>query len=103
MKALPSTRRWTCGLFIALLLLASSQSGRTQPATAKRALTHADYESWRSVQGPQLSRDGKFLAYTLSPQVGDREAIIRNLETGQEWRFATGGVTSATGEGTPSP
>jgi dipeptidyl aminopeptidase/acylaminoacyl peptidase len=102
MKTLLLRRRWTCGLFIALLLLGATQAGRTQPA-AKRAVTHADYDTWRTIQGPQLSRDGKFLAYTLSPQVGDRELVIRNLESGQEWRFATGGVAGGTGEGAPAP
>ncbi len=54
MRLLTPTRRWTCGLFVVLLLLASSQSGRTQ-ATGKRALTHADYDGWRAIQTPPLS------------------------------------------------
>src|SRR2546421_11214135 len=90
MRMLNATRRWTCGLFVALLLLASSQAGRTQPTPAKRALTHADYDGWRTIQAPQLSRDGKFLAYLLAPQVGDRDVVIRNLASGQESRFTTG-------------
>src|SRR2546426_7665447 len=49
---------------------------------AKRALTHADYDTWRSIQGARLSRDGKFLAYTLVPQDADGELVVRNLTTG---------------------
>ncbi|MBI1762866.1 MAG: S9 family peptidase [Acidobacteria bacterium] len=60
------------------------------PATAKRALTHADYDSWRSIQGAQLSRDGKYLAYAALPQDGDGEMIVRNLATGAEWRHPRG-------------
>ncbi len=60
-----------------------------QPA-AKRALTHQDYDSWRSIQGQQLSRDGKFLAYALIPQDGDGEIVVRNLATGTEWRHGRG-------------
>ncbi|HKC84734.1 MAG TPA: hypothetical protein VKG02_02095, partial [Blastocatellia bacterium] len=28
-------------------------------ATAKRPLTHQDYDAWRSIQGQTISRDGK--------------------------------------------
>lgn len=59
-------------------------------ATAKRALTHQDYDSWRSIQGTQLSRDGRFLAYAALPQDGDGEMIVRNLATGAEWRHPRG-------------
>jgi dipeptidyl aminopeptidase/acylaminoacyl peptidase len=62
-----------------------------QPAAAaKRALTHQDYDSWRSIQGQQLSRDGKWLAYVLVPQDGDGEIIVRNLTTGTEWEHGRG-------------
>lgn len=62
----------------------------TRQAAAKRALTHQDYDSWRSIQSPQLSRDGKFLAYAAIPQDGDGEIIVRNLTTGAEWRHPRG-------------
>jgi dipeptidyl aminopeptidase/acylaminoacyl peptidase len=67
-----------------------STSVFAQQAASKRALTHADYDSWRSIQGQTLSRDGKFLAYALVPQDGDGEIIARNLATGAEWRHTRG-------------
>jgi dipeptidyl aminopeptidase/acylaminoacyl peptidase len=61
-----------------------------QPATAKRALTHNDYDSWRSIQAPQISRDGKFVAYAYVPQDGDGEIIVRNVASGVEWKAPRG-------------
>jgi dipeptidyl aminopeptidase/acylaminoacyl peptidase len=57
---------------------------------AKRPVTHQDYDSWRSIQGQTISRDGKFLAYALIPQDGDGEIVVRNLATGSEWRHGRG-------------
>ncbi|HWP44569.1 MAG TPA: hypothetical protein VNO14_15085, partial [Blastocatellia bacterium] len=80
-------------LFLLAVLLAPAAAAQ-QPAAkktaAKRPLTHADYDSWRSIQSQQLSRDGKFLAYLLVPQDGDGEVVVRNLATGAEWRHPRG-------------
>ncbi|MFN7949536.1 MAG: prolyl oligopeptidase family serine peptidase [Blastocatellia bacterium] len=86
--------RQTVMIVCALALVFSSFPARTfaqQPAAAaKRALTHQDYDAWRSIQGQQLSRDGKWLAYALVPQDGDGEIIVRNLATGTEWKHGRG-------------
>ncbi len=67
------------------------QQGAAKPQKAlKRALTHNDYDSWRSIQGQALSRDGKLVAYAAVPQDGDGEIIVRNLATGAEWRAPRG-------------
>src|SRR6185436_14828807 len=60
------------------------------PATAKRALTHQDYDNWCSIQGQQLSRDGKWVAYALIAQDADGEIVARNLATGAEYRYGRG-------------
>ncbi len=75
-------------LAAALILAASHRAAAQQ--VSKRPLTHQDYDSWRSIQGPTLSRDGKFLAYALAPEEGDGEFVVRNLATGKEWRAPRG-------------
>src|SRR5512146_1497013 len=58
--------------------------------TGKRALTHKDFDGWHNLQNQTLSRDGKFLAYAIFPQDGDGEVVVRNLQTGVEWRQPAG-------------
>jgi hypothetical protein len=70
------------------LLLVNHALGQQPPA--KRPLRHSDYDGWRSIQSPQFSPDGKFLAYALTPQEGDGEVVVRNLVSGTEWRFPRG-------------
>src|ERR1700722_350083 len=62
---------------------------------AKRPLHHRDYDPWRSIQGQTLSHDGKFLAYSLFPEEGDGEIVVRNLAPGQESRENAGSVPPA--------
>ena len=70
---------------LALLLVCTLAAG-----AAKRPLTHRDYDSWRSITGQKLSDDGRFLAYSVLPQEGDGELVVRNLETGKEFRESIG-------------
>jgi dipeptidyl aminopeptidase/acylaminoacyl peptidase len=68
-----------------------STGARTAQTTAtKRALTHQDYDSWRSIVAQQVSRDGKFVAYAYMPQDGDGEIVARNIATGVDWRAPRG-------------
>ena len=69
---------------------ASSGARTAQTAATKRALTHQDYDSWRSILAQQVSRDGKFVAYAYVPQDGDGEIIARNIATGVDWRAPRG-------------
>ncbi|HEX5966172.1 MAG TPA: prolyl oligopeptidase family serine peptidase, partial [Pyrinomonadaceae bacterium] len=69
---------------------AQQKAPAAAPAAAKRALMHADYDSWRSIQAPQISRDGKFVAYAYMPQDGDGEIIVRNIATGVDWKAPRG-------------
>jgi dipeptidyl aminopeptidase/acylaminoacyl peptidase len=61
-----------------------------QASATKRALTHQDYDSWRSIVAQQVSRDGKFVAYAYQPQDGDGEVVVRNIATGVDWRAPRG-------------
>ncbi len=64
--------------------------GAQPQTTPKRALTHHDYDSWRSIQAPQISRDGRFVAYAFMPQDGDGEIVVRNVASGTDWRAPRG-------------
>ena len=75
---------------IALMATSFAQALSQQAAPSKRPLTHQDYDSWRSIQAPQISRDGKFIAYAFMAQDGDSEIIVRNRATGAEWRAPRG-------------
>jgi dipeptidyl aminopeptidase/acylaminoacyl peptidase len=77
-------------LIIFCLFFPYSTATEAQQAAAKRALTHQDYDGWRSIQGEQISRNGKFIAYSLIPQDGDGEIVVRNLATGAEYRHGRG-------------
>lgn len=72
-----------------LATMALAQQAAPAPG-AKRALTHQDYDSWRSIVAQQVSRDGKFVAYAYVPQDGDGEIIVRNIATGVDWRAPRG-------------
>src|SRR5437660_8959880 len=74
----------------ALLFGSFAQALAQQTAPAKRALTHKDYDSWHSIQAPQISRDGKFVAYAYMAQDGDSEIVVRNLATGVDQRAPRG-------------
>ncbi|MBL8176475.1 MAG: prolyl oligopeptidase family serine peptidase [Bryobacterales bacterium] len=67
----------------ALLAVAVALAAQTN---GKRPIQPEDFDSWKSISSQKLSDDGKFLAYTLTPQVGNAEVILRNLETGIERR-----------------
>src|SRR5947207_7959502 len=74
----------------ALLFGSFAHALAQQTAPAKRALTHQDYDSWHSIQAPQISRDGKFVAYAFMAQDDDSEIIVRNVAGGNEWRAPRG-------------
>jgi hypothetical protein len=64
------------------------------PALAqKKALTQADWDRWKSIQGATLSNDGKWVAYTLAPQVGDGEFVVRSTTSTTEYRVPVGYIS----------
>ncbi|HEY5219307.1 MAG TPA: hypothetical protein VIJ16_05835, partial [Gemmatimonadaceae bacterium] len=58
--------------------------------TPKRALTPADWDHWRSITGTAISQDGKWVAYSLTPQVGDGEFVVRSTTGSAEYRVSRG-------------
>src|SRR3954453_17012357 len=87
-------QRRTVALLCTIALLATMPLGvaraQQQAPSAKRPLTHQDYDSWRSILAQQVSRDGKFVAYAYVPQDGDGEIVVRNIATGVDWRAPRG-------------
>ena len=92
MKSLNHLSRRYVSALCAIALMATSLAPALaqQPGTSKRPITHKDYDAWHSIQSPQISRDGKFVAYAYMAQDEDSEIVARNLATGQEWRAARG-------------
>ena len=87
--------------FISVCPCSRLRWGPLRSPPAKRPLNHRDYDSWRTIQGQVLSRDGKFLAYTLFPQEGDGQLVVRNLATGKEVRENAGTPPPAREGGDP--
>jgi dipeptidyl aminopeptidase/acylaminoacyl peptidase len=76
-----SARFSFAALMLAAPVVASAQ---------KKTLTQADWDRWRSIQGATISADGKWVAYTLSPQVGDGEFVVRSTTGATEYRVNVG-------------
>ena len=67
----------------------AAQPGPSQ-SDAKRPLTQAAFDSWRSIRQVTLSADGRWAAYSLVPQVGDGEVVLRELHSNREFRHTRG-------------
>ncbi len=73
-----------------MCLLVGSVSILTAQPSVKRSLTQADWDGWRSINGVVLSGDGHWAAYTLIPQVGDGEMVVRATDGPTEYRVPRG-------------
>ncbi len=58
----------------------------------KRPLKHSDFDNWRSIATPIVSRDGHWLAYSFMPFDADGDVIVRELATGREQRIPVGAL-----------
>src|SRR4029450_716866 len=86
------TPRFRIARFAAPLVLGLALASAPAAQTANRPLTHEDYDAWRSIYTPTLTRDGRFLVYSYMPQEGDGDLVIRDLKTGQERREGVGAI-----------
>ncbi len=68
-------------------------------AQGTRQLSIADLRAWKSIRGPAVSPDGKWLAYQLAPNDGDATVVIRATSGTTEWRFPVGDVSAGGGAG----
>ncbi len=91
------TASWRWGLIALLVAFASVSLAAGQAAPARKHITHDVYDSWKSIQGTRIARDGAWVVYSLTPQEGDAELVVRNLRTGAEYRHprGTGGIITA--------
>ena len=63
----------------------------TPPASVGRQLTLNDLLTWKGIRTPQLSNDGKWVAYILAPNEGDAEVVARGTAAdAKEMRFTIG-------------
>jgi hypothetical protein len=87
------------GTTLAAVFSAAAQAPTTAPTTAPsamaspaapRALSYADTDAWRTIATPTLSNDGAWLAYSVQPQRGDGQLVLRERSSGKERREAVG-------------
>jgi dipeptidyl aminopeptidase/acylaminoacyl peptidase len=77
---------------MAVAQVAPRQGAIAPAATTKRPIRHSDYDSWRSIVGTTLSRDGKWLLYAIQPYEGDGEIVVRSTAIGgPEYKIPRGG------------
>ena len=73
-------------LTVSILLLAFFGNAYSQ----KKPLNPAVFDSWESISDVQLSNDGKYVAYTITPQEGDTTLVIKNTATLKEVKVGRG-------------
>ena len=50
-------------------------------AQNKKPLDHSVYDGWKSLSEKLISNDGSYIVYSINPQEGDGNMIIRNIKT----------------------
>ena len=78
----PTMLRRSRGVLAALVLAAL--------LPAQRALTHDDYDGWKSLRATTLSLDGKWVAYQVEPQWGDGVLEVRSTQSDTKWTHPLG-------------
>lgn len=53
------------------------------PIQAKKALSHEDFDRWKSVRVEKLTRDGNWVAFAVNPQEGDGVLTFKNTKSGK--------------------
>ena len=71
-------------------MLAAALGTAAVAQAPKRPLTPDDWDHWRSISSPAVSNDGRWVAYSLVPQVGDGDLVIRATSGSTEYRVPRG-------------
>ncbi|MGQ9578883.1 MAG: prolyl oligopeptidase family serine peptidase [Candidatus Aminicenantales bacterium] len=67
-----------------------TQSPKEAEATKARPIELADILSWKNITFADLTPDGNWFAYQLSPNEGDSEVVFRQVKGVKEYRFSRG-------------
>lgn len=68
-------------LFLFATLFFVYEAGTAQ----KKPIDHQVYDGWQSIQSPDISKDGKFIRYAITPQQGDALLSITNPNGEKLW------------------
>src|SRR5262245_39266711 len=87
--------------FSTRLLVAAALFVAAGPLAAQtsRALTHDDYDQWKSLRGTAYSLDGSWVAYQIEPQFGDGVLEIRQSTGDKIYRQPLGSGARFTSDG----
>ncbi|MEP7324006.1 MAG: prolyl oligopeptidase family serine peptidase [Saprospiraceae bacterium] len=77
--------KYTLFLLFTFLTLSTSLQSQSKPP-----LDHSVYDAWQRIANRWLSPDGKYLAYTIDPQEGDNNLIIKSLSTNKSTNIPRG-------------
>ena len=67
------------------------QIANLKSPAAKKTLSLADANTWRSIRGAGLSPDGAWFAYRVGPAEGDSEMVLRATKGDKEIKLPAGG------------
>jgi hypothetical protein len=73
-------------------MLTAALSASALAQAPKRPLTPDDWDHWRSISSPAISNNGRWVVYSLVPQVGDGELIVHATSGATEYRVPRGFV-----------
>ncbi len=57
---------------------------------AKKILGHEEFDTWKEIQQPQISDDGRWVMYELNPDIGDGKLFVYDGTTGKDRSFERG-------------
>ncbi|HIE70944.1 MAG TPA: hypothetical protein EYP98_12650, partial [Planctomycetes bacterium] len=66
----------------------------TAQGSAKRAVTHDDYDNWTSLRSNTYSPNGKWMAYSINPRVGDGLLYIQQVDGDKVYKVPRGSSVS---------
>ncbi|MBK7869774.1 MAG: hypothetical protein IPJ74_03350 [Saprospiraceae bacterium] len=78
--------KWLLTLMLGMSVLLSINA----QSPAKKILDHSEFDTWKEIQQPQISNDGRWVVYELNPDIGDGKLFIYDGNTGKDRSFNRG-------------